>query len=293
MKRRARLRFLPAGKEAGRVLPGLIAVMTYLAVLSAASGLAVYNVTQGWSTDLAQSMTVQIVHQDRDERERQTEAVLELLRHTPGIVSAESLTDNDLIALLEPWLGSGNVSDDLPIPAMINVTISSEIRFDSRALGARITQIAPNATLDDHQQWMGRLVSLSKALESAAATAVLLIVMATAIIVVFATSARLAAHRETVDIIHLMGAEDLMIAREFRHHFMILGFKGAAIGFLIGLVTLYAISSLASDLGAGFLPRLALTGAQTILMLSMPFLIAVLAMLTAWVTVLRNLAQTI
>ena len=62
---------MPEGKEAGGVLPGLIAVMTYLAVLSAASGLAVYNVTQGWSTDLARSMTVQVVHQDRAERSEQ------------------------------------------------------------------------------------------------------------------------------------------------------------------------------------------------------------------------------
>ena len=51
--------------------------------------------------------------------------------NTPGIIKAQALSTSELNELLEPWLGEGNIGENLPIPAMISVTLS-ETAFTSK-----------------------------------------------------------------------------------------------------------------------------------------------------------------
>lgn len=286
------IEFLPASRTFG-VVSALVAIMVFLAGFAAAGGFAVYNVTADWSDELARNMTVQVVHADAAERRRQSEAAIDVLLSTPGIERAERLETDAITALLEPWLGEGNVSEDLPLPSLISVTLAPDASINHEALAAAIRQAAPDAALDDHQQWMGHLSDLADAVQGAAALAGLLIAFATAAIVVFATQARLAGHRETIDIIHLIGAEDRLIASEFRTHFGLVGLKGGLLGAAAAALGLLLLSFLARDLAGGFVPGLVLAPWQMLVLLGLPLLTALLAMLTADITVRRTLAQTL
>ena len=285
--------FLPLKEKSNRFLPLIIAVMAYLTLLGSATGLAIFNATNDWSTDLSQVLTVQIVHPDARERERQTRAVIEVLEDTAGVIEVRAIPADELDALLEPWLGVGNVTDDLPVPAMVSVTIQQGARVDTAALNARLQAKAPDASLDDHQQWIGQLTSLSNMIQVAVFVSIALIVLTTVAMVVFATKSALAAHRETVEIVHLIGAKDSLIASEFRKLFMLHGFKGGLIGLIAAMLTIALILYLAARIGGGLLPQLDLTAGQMTLLSLVPLLTSLLSMWTADMTVRHALGKMV
>lgn len=285
--------FLPQKEKSNRFLPLIIAVMAYLTLLGSATGLAIFNATDAWSTDLSQILTVQIVHPEARERERQSRAVIDVLENTAGVIEAHAIPANELEALLEPWFGVGNVTDDLPVPAMVSVTIQQGVRVDTAALNARLQTSAPDASLDDHQQWIGQLASLSNMVQVTVFVSIALIVLTTIAMVVFATKSALAAHRETVEIVHLIGAKDSFISSEFRKLFMLHGFKGGLIGLIAAILTIALILYLAARIGGGLLPQLDLTAGQMTLLGLVPLLTSLLSMWTADVTVRHALGKMV
>jgi cell division transport system permease protein len=285
--------FLPVRERGNRFLPVIIGVMVFLAAVAGAAALALFNATAAWSGSLARSLTVQIVQEDAATRTRETERALAVLKQTPGVERAAALAQKDLVALLEPWLGKGNVTDDLPVPAMIAVTLKEGVHVDAAALGARLKEAAPDAALDDHHQWIGNVAALARMVETAAAVSLLLIMLTTVAIVVFATKAALAVHRETVEIVHSLGARDGRIAGEFRTLFMWHGLKGSGLGLLLAAITLALFAYLANRIGGGLLPEMRLAAGQALYFVALPFLTAGLTMLTADVTVRKALRRLV
>lgn len=285
--------FLPPREKTNRFLPVIIGVMAFLTLLGSATGLAIFNGSKAWSSDLKQTLTVQIVHPDARERTRQTNLAIGILEETPGVQTVERMDERDLKALLEPWLGVGNVTDDLPIPEMLSVILSPGVRLDGNALNVRIRERAPDASVDDHQQWIGQLSSLSTMVQAAVFISIALVALTTIALVVFATKAALAAHRETVEIVHLMGAKDSLISGEFRKLFMLHGFKGGVMGLVAALLTISIFVYLAGRIGGGLLPQFSLNGFQVLALGAVPFLTALLTMWTADATVRHALRQLV
>ena len=130
------IRFLPSENIHGRLLPWVIAVMVFLAGLAMLVALGLQMTARTWHQGLAQSLTVQVINADRTARDKEVAAALAELRKTPGVASAEEETGEEVAALLEPWLGKGNVGPDLPIPALIDVRVADGHKVDAAALGA-------------------------------------------------------------------------------------------------------------------------------------------------------------
>ncbi len=57
-----------------------------------------------------------------------------------------------------------------------------------------------------------------------------LVIAVTVLSVTFATRGAMATNRPIVEVLHYVGATDSFIAGQFQRHFLILGFKGGAIG---------------------------------------------------------------
>ena len=149
----------------------------------------------------------------------------------------------------------------------------------------------PGAVVDDHQRWVGGLVSLTRSVDLIAGLVVLLVGLAAVITVVFVTRTGLAIHRQVIELLHLIGAQDSYIARQFQTHAMKLGFKGGILGFAAALATIYAAGLLLSGSGRVLLPNFELGLREWILLGLLPLLATLVAMLTARWTVLRTLAR--
>lgn len=290
-----RVRFLPQGSGTGsrELLPWVIAVMVFLSGLALAGALGIHGAVAHWAGDMSRRLTVEIVTGDIAARDRQAAAAVAALGATPGVESARRLSDRDIAGLLEPWLGKGNIAADLPVPALIDVVVREGVRLPLDVVANRLKTVAPDARFDDHEQWLGNLYRLAWMLEIAGFGIVALVMLATVAIVIFGTRAGLATHRDSIETLHLLGAEDRLVAGEFQRRFLLLGLKGGVIGIVAAGLALFAVRHMLAQLGGGLFDAVALDTATFAALLGLPLLAALLAMVTARLTVMRALSQLV
>jgi len=183
-----------------------------------------------WQSDVASEITIQVRPQAGRDLDRDTAAVTEAMRAQPSIVEVKPFSKDESGKLLEPWLGTGLSMDDLPVPRMIIARVQPGTALDLGALRARVTQVAPSASVDDHRAWIERMRSMTNATVFAGIGILALVIVATIISVSFATRGAMAANRPIVEVLHFVGAGDRYIANHFLRHFLRLGLEGGVIG---------------------------------------------------------------
>ncbi len=279
------------GDPSQRHLPWIIAVMVFLATLAVAGVLGLGGALERWDQGLRGTLTVQLPPDGETDLAVRVAAALEVLRATDGIAQARALSESEIAALLEPWLGAGALSPELPVPSLIDVRLAPGVAVDLELLASRVAAAAPGARLDDHSLWLDEMIRLTRSVQIVAAVVVLLIAVAAIAIVVFATRAGLAVHHDVIEVLHLIGARDSYIARQFQAQAMMLGLRGGFLGLGVAAIVLFVLSRTAGGLEGPLLPGFALgTGAWATLAL-LPLLTAAITMLTARTTVMRALAE--
>ena len=275
--------------SSGRYLPLLVAVMVYLAALAVAGALTMAKLAERWDSGLAGALTVQLPAESADAAT--LEAVVAALTATPGVRTAEPMDQQAMTALLEPWLGDALLTGDLPLPRLVAVTVDTAELPDTAALQARLEALAPGILVDDHQRWLARLLDLARAVELMALVVVLLVVLAASIMVAFVTRMGLAAHQRSIELLHLIGAQDAYVARQFQNHALGFGLRGGLLGLVAALPTLYFARLLLQRIDSGLLPELNFLPHEWACFILLPVAAALVTMLTARVTVLRTLAR--
>jgi cell division transport system permease protein len=280
--------------DSGRFLPWLIAFMVYLSVLATAGALIFNDLVRQWDRGVAETMTIQLPPSDDaaadDERVLQA---LARLRATAGVTSANAVTPQEVRALLEPWLGTAVESDDLPLPRLLNVEVDRASGITAKTVADTLRGIVPGVSVDDHRLWLDGMIRTIRSAEVIAALILALIVALTVATVVFTTRAGLGLHRETIEVLHLIGAQDSYIARQFATRALRLGVKGGLIGLGLALPTLALFTVIGGSLQSGLLPDLTLSPRQWGGVLMLMPAVVVIAVITARVTVLRTLARLV
>ena len=291
---------LPLSRDASsRFLPWLIAFMVWLATLALAAVMVLSAAGEQWRRGLTGSVTVQIVPiggAGSQSMQGNVEKALELLRASPEVLSAAPIPADKVAALLEPWIGTTALSDSLklPIPRLIDVTLApltNHTAPDTTKLGARIAAEIPGAILDDHGRWLDRLLSLARAIEIIAFAVLGLISLAAIATIVFATRTGLAIHHDVIELLHLMGAQDDYVARQFQMNALWLGLKGGATGVGVAMATLLVLGSIAGKIEAGLLPPITMAPLQWATLLSAGVATVVICLITARITVLRAIGR--
>ena len=283
-------RLLPEGRLAGP-MPWVIAIMMFLTVLAAAAGLGLGGAARSLGADLGNRATVQIVEANPDRREAEARRAVALLENQAGVAKVRRVSDRDMAALLEPWLGSGGLDSDVPVPAMIDVELSQATPPSLESLRAALVQAAPSARLDDNGQWLAPLGRLMNALKWLAIALVLLMIGATAATVVLAARAALDTHRSTIEVLHLMGATDVQVARLFQRRIALDALFGGGVGLAAAALVLFAIGSRVAALGSDLLGSARLPALGWVLLVALPVFGVVLAMLVARGAILRALGR--
>ena len=283
-------RLLPEGRLAGP-MPWVIAIMMFLTVLAAAAGLGLGRAAESLGADLSNRITIQIVEANPDLRDAQAEAATERLRSLSGVTGVRRLDQAEMQQLLEPWLGKAGLDADLPIPAMIDVDLTAEAYRRLDAIRGAIIDVAPSARVDDHAQWLAPLAKLIESLRILAMTLVLLMVGATAATVVLAARAALDTHRGTIEVLHLMGATDIQVARLFQRRIALDALFGGLVGLVAAAAVLLAIGNRVGAIGSELLGSAGLPVASWLLLVALPVAGVFLAMLVARATILRALSR--
>ena len=164
------------------------------------------------------------------------------------------MPDAEIAGLLEPWLGAGGLESDIAGAGADRRRPRPRRRIaSSTACAQAVAAAAPAARVDDNGQWLAPLASLIGALKWLAAGLVLLMVGATAATVVLAARAALDTHRGTIEVLHLMGATDVQVARLFQRRIALDALFGGLVGFILAALVLIGIGERVSRSGSELL----------------------------------------
>ncbi len=290
---------------ASRLTPWLIGFMTFVAALALAGALALAAFSDAWSRGLADSMTVQVPPpadmatapgeaDDADAGRRLDETVAEvvrILRDTDGVTAVEPLPGTRVRELLQPWLGASIDPADLPLPRLIAVQVAGPGAVDMARLRGRLETVASGVAVDDHGMWRARLARFLGALQLVGLAVVAIVVAAAATVVVFATRGSLLAHWDTIELLHLIGASDGYVARQFQNQAMRAALKGGGLGTLLAAGTVVALGEAARAAGAEPPAPLVLPAWDWVYLAALPLATALIALIAARRTVLRSLRR--
>lgn len=282
---------LPLDRDpSGRFLPWLVAVMVYLAALALICAVAANKIVERWDQGLSGQMTVQVPFSESP-GDKSADEIVAVLRGTAGILEAEILGADEVARLLEPWLGSGAAYQDLPMPILIAVRVDPAAPPDMSTLRRRLTQIAPGTVLDDHQSWLGKLLDVARSVQLVAILVVGLVGASAVTMVIFATRMGLSVHGRVIELLHLIGAQDSYVARQFQAHALRLALRGGVLGLLLAVLTVVVVANLLGRGDVLGIPELTPLSIEWSLLPLLPLVVAVIAMITARLTVLRTLGR--
>jgi cell division transport system permease protein len=237
---------LAEGSIAGRSLVIVVAIMTFLAAMTAGTVELIASASSAWRADISREVTIQVRPRPGRDIERDVERAAQLARRTAGVAEVRVATRQDAERLLQPWLGSGLDIAELPVPRLIELRISG--RPDFGELRRRLQEQTPGASLDDHRVWVQRLGAMANATVAAGLVLLVLVLVATALAIAFATRGAMAGNRHIIEVLNLVGASDGFIAREFQRHFLRLGLRGGAIGGAGAMAAFWAAGLLSGGL---------------------------------------------
>jgi cell division transport system permease protein len=298
--------------SSGPILPGIgdnimsgwslvriIAIMCFLASLALGAMLAVNDAAKKWSNNLSGALTVQLKSHPEMSESDQIAKTIALLKDTEAVSSINVLNKAASAKLLEPWLGNQTILNELPLPVLIEVSLEGN-RDDLgnfEALRKGLKDGVPGAVLDDHRRWNDQLDRVSNALRLLTFGILLMIIMATAMIIIFATRSGLAANEDIVEVLHLIGAKDGLIAKEFQNHFFWIALWAGLMGIGGAGLTFMALGQ-ASRAGwaaeaIAFLPTLAFQPSFYVFLLLIPTGAIALTTITARLTVIQTLTKVV
>jgi cell division transport system permease protein len=273
-------------------MPWVIAIMVTLTVIAAAGGLALNNIASNARAELAGGATVQIVEASTAERNRQATAAEALLAEHPAVASTRRVPDEELDALLEPWLGVGADNESVPVPALIDVRLREDAsEANLNALRGILESAAPAARIDAQSSWLAPVFSAIASMQWLAAALVIMLGLTSAAAVWLAARSALGTNQDTIEIVHLLGGTDTQIARIFERSVGFDATLGGAVGLAIGLGVILLLGQQFTALGSGMMSGGGLGLIDWILIALIPILGVVIAMLTARVTVVAALRR--
>lgn len=283
-------RLLDEGRRT-RAMTWIMSVMLFLTVLAGSLGLGMFAATAQLDRQLAGRLTVQIVEPNAELRDAQAHQMVQALRAVPGVVRAEEADRAHLAELLKPWLGDTGLDPDLPMPAMIDVDVSSDAAVAAAEGAAR--RVVPTARIDRHAQWLSPVRNFMSTLSWLAAGLVLLMASATGAVVLLAARAGLDTHRDTIEVLHMLGSTDVQVARLFQRRIAFDTLTGGLVGTVLALGLVWFLQSRVGALGSEMLSGIALQQRDWFILFLLPLSFALLATFAARVAVLRALGKTL
>lgn len=286
--------------DSTRFLITLIGLMSFLSVLGLCAFFVLSDMTERWTSGLKGKMTIEITASGLDsedsynqEIERKTKAVISILSLHPSVESFHALSHEEIYQLIEPWMNKDAlVAGQIPLPALITLEIKP--RTDTQTinnLAEKLESLSEGIRLDTHDTWLKDILKFANGLRFAALALLIVIILTTITAIAGAVRSRLAIYKADVELLHLMGAADHYISRQFQRHALRLALAGSFMGVIAGIALAAGLSWASGNMGIHLLPDFKLQLWHYIALLGLPFILSALAAFTARHTVLRELLK--
>ena len=274
--------FLPAQETRDGALVFVVAVLCFLACVTALGVIAADRAASGWTRQLSAEATVIVRPRPGETPDSAAAKAAEALAGVNGVTEARALEPQKAYDLVRPWLGDVADVEDQPRHRQVAVSLDARAPATAHALETALKAQGLDAIVDDHSLWLKDVRRSAGVARGMGTVVFLLIAGAAAAVIAFATRAGLAAQRDVVEVLHLTGAEDSFIARLFQLRFA----RVAAVAGLIGAGGAILSGAILRLLGGsqGLTPALPIAWADLVAVLPCPLLAAAVAAIAARLT---------
>lgn len=272
----------------------IVAVSVFLFAITLAGVLGINTMFENSKKQVVSNFTVQVLPlPDYEESRKDLLGVVSFLERYPDVKEVTVLSDGELRALLEPWLGNNVDIELLPIPKLLDVKINNAKGFDFKELAVRLSEISPQASINDHNLWLARLLKFINSLKMLAVTVLIMVAAAVMAAIVYAVKTGLNVHREIISILHIMGATDEYIAMNYVKQISQMTMVAGIIGTVLAVPAIMLVGSMAKGIEAGIFNTVTFSVENWLIILVMPMVSTILTAFTAYVTVLRTLKKMV
>lgn len=238
--------FTPAfrHRHLGRSFAAIVGIMVFLASFAVAAEAIFLTAGYLWGKTIETRLTVEIPAVGDEASTPQAERVrqaISILRAMPEVERAIPLSDDSVAQLLRPWFDEPELLKSLPLPSLIDVEPMPDANLAAQKIKAALKDVVGNARVDDHGAWAQDAGRIMRGLTILSVLTIALTAVALVGAVDLTCRAVIATEHETISLLHLMGAENLDIARHFQGQTRGIAARAAAAGFLAAVAAIAAL----------------------------------------------------
>jgi|GEM_PF-2609160 len=291
---------LPLHKRSGSVqLFILLALMTSLVVIIASVHLSLFKTVDQWQYLIQYQASIEIPALDENghtvegaQMKQDIRRVTDFLHNTQASQDIEVMDTAQVAALLNPWLGNdGKILDNIALPTVINFKLKASSVDDVQYISERITKISPRARLQTHQNWLDKFLAILHGVHILGALIIIITMVSTIFVISSSVRARMTIYNEDLSLLHIMGARDRFILKQFITYLFSICVPACLLGYICSCLILAAVSQLLLSAEIDFLPSFGLNAHQFITLTIVPLSIFALTMLIGSHTVLREMKK--
>ena len=283
---------IPIGQDvSSRYVCWIVGLMVFLLSLVFVGAISLSTSLSQWNLGGAGRLTLELPLHGVQNPEAVTETILVALQKMPGVARIKLVDNQEVLDLLQPWVGQVNLLQDLTLPALIDVDMKPDVTANIEEIAAVLRQFAPEIRIEEHSHWQHMLEKLRLSLEVMAYLFISLIAATVIVTITLITRSSLATHASIIDVLRLVGANNHYIAQKFQKRAFWLALKGGSWGVIIALPTIFFLNWLSLHLGVSDALKPTLSLSLLAAILSLPFIVGSISFLAARLSVLRTLAQ--
>lgn len=275
-----------ARDDAHRLLPVMVACLMAFAALLLSMALSINSALDNQSRDAIGMLQVEVPRNKSDDRT--IESVRSELVKTTGITEVVVLTTSQMEGLLKPWLGTNFALNDLPVPVILDVKTDvrdGKTAVDLEALKRSLGKIDNGIRIDDRGPWVMHVAKATALLQALVVFVALLLLGCVIGMIVLVSKTNLRLHFKAVSLLHMFGATDEYILRQFQWNSAWLAGRGAAAGVLAAAIIFLGAVILSMRWESAVLPEIHFTLTHVAVFIFLPVLTAMIALVATRLTV--------
>ena len=276
-----------ARDDAHRLLPVMIACLIGFAALLLSVAVSINHVIDAHSQNVLGMLQVEVPRTRADDKNMMNALTAEL-SHTPGVLSVTVLSTTQMEALLKPWLGTDFSIGELPVPVILDVRTSvdgQKSAVNLEALRRSLMKIDTGIRIDGRGPWVEQVAQATNLLQIIVVVIALLLLICVIGMVVLVAKTNLRLHFKAVSLLHMFGATDEYILRQFQWNSAWLAARGAFIGVIAAGVLFAGAVILSLQWQSPVLPEISMGLAHGAIFLLLPVVTAAIALVVTRRTV--------
>jgi len=216
------------------------------------------------------------------------ENVTKTLKETPGVEDVHVLSQSQMEGLLKPWLGDDFSLADIPVPVILDVKTAvnnnvTTVKLDS--LRSALTAIDTNIRVEDRGPWVGHMVKAVALLQGLVLLVAVLLLLCVLGMIILVSRTNLRLHFKTVSLLHMFGATDDYILRQFQWNNAWLAARGAFGGVIVAASIFIAAVIISARWDSPVIPTITISPMHVLMFVVLPIFTAMIALVATRLTV--------